>query len=487
MSALQDKGNRMSQSELSRSLLHLAVEILIRLNAVLKSARIYEPNNILFRRQVSLLLSLINQALTDFGEARLGVRQSTLFFNNTRLKYGLANYHFFKFILEELKKKEIGSLRFEPGLTEEDLRLFAFLLAKGEEKERQPFETLTSEMKTQGVHAISLEKTLPSELAPRREKYAAKAFFLGITHLEEAFASTSSGAKIKLSATRRLIQSLFNHIVDNEAFVQGLTNIKNFHEYTLNHSVNVCILAIALGRRLGLDRNELVDLGISAFFHDFGKLETPREILEKPAQLNAEEREIIEKHPHQGAAKLVQVEEFKNLPPAAVHVAMEHHIKEDLTGYPRYVRKKTVNLFSKIVKIVDFFDAITTQRVYRIKVFTRDEALSLMLQQSGKEFHPLLLKEFIRMMGVYPVGTLVALDTGELGIVVKNHSEVAQMLRPCVKLITDRAGNKQDGEIVDLNELDPETKTYKRTILKSLDPEKYRVRVADYLLAQAEP
>ena len=472
--------------EAARVLHHLAVEMVIRLNVVLKSAKIYEPNNLLFQGQVAFLLRLLNKALAESGQAVLAARQSTLFFNNIRLKCGFANYRFFKFILEELKKKEIGVIRFEPGLSEADLKLFAILLAKAEEKPPRAFETLAAELKTKGIGHIALEKILPSELAPSREKDAAKIFFLGITHLEDAFESESRQEKIRLSTTRRLMQSIFNHIVDNESFAQGLTNIKNFHEYTLNHSMNVCILAIALGRRLGLDRNELVDLGISAFFHDFGKLDIPREILEKPSKLDDREREIIEKHPYQGAGKLVQFKEFKNVPLHAIHVALEHHVKEDQSGYPRSFKRQSVNLFSKIVKIVDFFDAITTKRVYRTNVFTREDALSLMLELSGEEFHPLLLREFVKMMGVYPVGTLVALNTGELGLVVENNPDPSLLLRPRVKLITDPHGDKVDGDVVDLSEVDPATNRYPRTIVKTLDAEKYDIRAADYLLALAE-
>ncbi len=471
--------------EKARALHHLAVEIVIRLNVVLKSARIYEPNNLLFERQISLLFRLIHQALTESGQAVFAARQSTLFFNNIRLKAGFSNYQFFKFILEEFKKKEIGGIRFEPGLGDGDLKLLAMVLAKVEEKPGQIFQKLVAELEARGISRIAMEKILPSDIAPSREKYAAKVFFLGVTHLEEAFEAESGKEKIKLSTTRRLMQSIFNHIVENESFVQGLTNIKNFHEYTLNHSMNVCILAIALGRRLGLDRNELVDLGISAFFHDFGKLDTPREILEKPDKLDDREREIIEKHPYQGAGKLVQFRELKNLPLHAVHVALEHHIKEDKSGYPRSFKKQSVNLFSKIVKIVDFFDAITTKRVYRAKVFTREEALSLMLEQSGREFHPILLREFVKMMGVYPVGSLVALSTGELGLVVENNPDQRLLLRPRVKLITDPKGNKVDGAVVDLSEVDTVTNRYSRTIVKTLDPEKYDVRVADYFVARA--
>lgn len=472
--------------ERAKALHHLAVEMVIRLNVLLKSAKIYEPNNLLFQRQISSLLALIRRALAESGEAHFTARHSTLFFNNIRLKYGYSNYHFFKFVLQELKKNEIGGIMFEPELSEDELKLFMILLSKGEGKSNTPFEALAEDVKNQGIRRISLEKMLPSELAPNREKYAAKVFFLGITHLEEAFETEYRQEKIKLNTTRRLMQSIFNHIVDNESFVQGLTNIKNFHEYTLNHSMNVCILSVALGRRLGLDRNELVDLGISAFFHDFGKLDTPKEILEKPTKLDEQEREIIEKHPCQGAEKLMQFKEFRNLPLRAIHVALEHHVKEDLTGYPRYFKKQSVNLFSKIVKITDFFDAITTKRVYRTNVFTRDEALNLMLEQSRGEFHPVLLREFVKMMGIYPVGSLVALNTGEIGIVVENNPETMFLLRPKVKLIADASGNKIDGAVVDLSEAEPGINKYTRTIVKSLDPEKYKIRVADYFLAQAE-
>jgi hypothetical protein len=108
-----------------------------------------------------------------------------------------------------------------------------------------------------------------------------------------------------------------------------------------------------------------------------------------------------------------------------------------------------------------------------------------MLAQSGKEFHPLLLKEFVKMMGVYPVGSLVALDTGELAVVVENSPEAAFLLRPRVKLITDSSGNRKDGEIADLSAAAADGQSYSRTIVKVLDPLKYGIRVADYFLARA--
>ncbi|MBN2409127.1 MAG: HD domain-containing protein [Candidatus Aminicenantes bacterium] len=459
--------------------------MIIRLNVILKGARIYEPNNLLFLRQVTRFLTLLRKALAEYGEASMVSRGNTLFFNNVRLKYGFSDYHFFKFVQEEFQKKQLGRITFNPEVTEDDVKTVMIIWAKGDAQAADPFAALSDEATARGVRHVTFDRMLPSDLTKSRKESAAKVFFLGMTHLEEAFESGEGREKISLGTTRRLMQSVFNHISDHESFVQGLTNIKNFHEYTLNHSMNVCILSVALGKRLGLDRNELVDLGISAFFHDFGKLDTPKEILDKPGKLDDREREIIEKHPYQGAGKLVQFKGFENLPVQAIQVAMEHHVKEDMTGYPRYFKKRTVNLFSKIVKIADFFDAVTTPRVYRTKHFTRDEALTLMLAQGRTEFHPVLLREFVKMMGLYPVGSFVGLDTLELALVVENNPDPALLLRPKVKLIADAAGNKREGEVVDLGEVDPETGKFRRTIVKVLDPGKYGIQVADYFLAQA--
>jgi HD-GYP domain-containing protein (c-di-GMP phosphodiesterase class II) len=193
----------------------------------------------------------------------------------------------------------------------------------------------------------------------------------------------------------------------------------------------------------------------------------------------------MEQHPFKGAEKLVLLRESRRLPLRAIHVAMEHHIKEDLTGYPRYFKKEDVNLFSKIVKVVDFFDAITTKRVYRPNVYTRAEALTLMLDQAGAEFNPVILRAFVNLMGPYPIGSLVALSTGEIGIVFEINADPKLVLRPSVKLITDAAGNKIDGDVADLAEKDPATGRFVRTISRALNPQEYGVEVSDYFLAQA--
>jgi HD-GYP domain-containing protein (c-di-GMP phosphodiesterase class II) len=463
-----------------------AVEMLTRLHIVIKNARVYEPNNEMFQEQATALFASIDSFLKEKNEASLQVRQSVLFCNGVRLKFVLATYPIFKSILEEFREREMSVLSFLPGLTQEELVRFITAFSMRDKKEGMSFQKLVAAIEAADISHVVVGMASATETFASLHKDTARVYFLGILHLKENFRRYQQGEKLQINTTKRLMQSIFNHIVDDESFIFGLTNLKNFDDYTLNHSINVCVLTLALGRRLGLNRTELVDLGIAAFFHDLGKLETPLDILNKPAALSQEEREIMERHPHQGAEKLIHLKEFRRLPLRAIHVALEHHIKEDLSGYPRRFKDQDVNLFSKIVKAVDYFDAITTKRVYRKKVFTRAEALAQMRELSGTEFNPVILKALVSLMGVFPIGTVVALTTGELAIVCDLSPDPKFMLRPNVKLITDPEGNLKDGDVVDLSDRDPETNLFPRTIVKVLDPHAYGIEVADYFLAQAQ-
>lgn len=466
-------------------------EIFIRFSSALKTAQIYEPNNITFIRQINPLFTLIQNILSTEGRAVFQFRENTLFFNTMRIKFDFLSYHNFKFLSDEFLKREIGELGFERDLDEDELTKFVVLLAEAEVKKENPFESFLEEIKRKGLSHVYLEKIHPFEIATTKEaqefkKAAKKVFTKSITHLKEVFERESQQKRLQLKTTRRLIQSIVNNVSQNEAFMIGLTNVEKHDEYTAHHSVNVAVMSVCVGRRLGLEKKELIDLGISAFFHDIGKLEIPIDILQKEDKLDKDERKIMERHTYEGAGKLACLQELSYLPVKALYVALEHHLWANLSGYPKYWKKDYINLYSKIVKIIDFFDAVTTDRPYRKHTLTRDEALSIMLEKSGTEFDPILLKVFANMIGVYPIGSLVALNTGELGIVMETNSEVAFMLRPKVKLITDKQNKKIEGEIVDLTEINLKTKEYKRTIIKSLNPKKYNVRISDYFLAQAE-
>jgi hypothetical protein len=195
----------------------------------------------------------------------------------------------------------------------------------------------------------------------------------------------------------------------------------------------------------------------------------------------------MERHSHTGANALIRLMMAHELPIAAVQVALEHHVRADRGGYPHYVRRTRVNLFSRIVKITDYYDAITTRRVYRPGVLTPEAALRHMAAGSGTEFDALLFRAFARLMGPYPVGSLVALDTGEIAVVIETHTSPALVRKPKIKIIADAGGRKFDGPVIDLAEQDggAGSPLSERRIGKVLDADAYGIRVADYFLARA--
>lgn len=463
-----------------------AVNLVNRFNRAFRTSKIYDSNNLIYRRQIDLLQHLIEKFLGVYSKAQLTLRQNGVYFNDIKLKFGFSNYYLQQFIEEEFIKMDIGELEFLPGIDTDELDKFIHLLTQKPEKDN-PHEEFCRQLQEKQIRNISVEEIPSFQKTDNKNRDTKRIFFLGLTHLKEYFEDRQSlSNKSSLYTTKRLMQSIFNHLSENESFLYGMTNIKNFDEYTLNHSVNVCILAISLGKKLGLDRNELVDLGLAAFFHDFGKLDIPKQILLKPGKLDAEERKEIEKHTFYGAIKLIKIRQSSYLPVKALNVAMEHHYGENSRGYPNYTKKKSINLYSKIVKIVDVFDAITTPRPYRDHDYTRDEALSFMLQRSGTDFDPLILKVFINMVGIYPVGSLVLLSSGEIGIVFETNPDPAARFQPKVKIITDSGGKKTDGAAIDLTETNPSANRPARFIVKTLNPESYGVRIADYFVAEAE-
>jgi len=387
--------------------------------------------------------------------------------------------------LAEFARREIGTLTFSEGLEAAELSRFIAFFSGQDPHESIPFEMFHKSFTAQDFSRVQAEKAEKLDFNATKEKQnrlAAQTYFFGIAHLKELGKTKEKVPRFHI--TKLWIQTVFNHLTENPSFLYGLTNIKNYDEYTLNHSVNVCILSMALGRRLGLSNRELMELGIGAFLHDVGKVEIPEAILNKPAALTIEEKKLMDQHARFGAAHLLRIQGDGGFSGRALAVAFEHHYKANKDNWSPYHKKDDITLFCRIVKIADYFDAITTKRVYRPRAFTREEALNIMIQNKDAEFDPLIFKVFVAMIGVYPIGSLVIMDTGEIGIVTEANPYASMAQRPTVKLITDRTGRKIDGEVADLMEVDPQTHQFARTIVKTLDPEKYGIRVADYFLAQ---
>jgi HD-GYP domain-containing protein (c-di-GMP phosphodiesterase class II) len=244
----------------------------------------------------------------------------------------------------------------------------------------------------------------------------------------------------------------------------------------------VAIYAIALGQRVGLSKKLLSHLGMAGLLHDIGKTKIPPEILNKTENLTPQEWALIRSHPVTGTEIILRVKEWGELSTRLINAAFEHHLRYDLTGYPRMARKRSTTLFGRIVALADFFDALIRPRIYRRYPYVSEKILGFMLERAGKDFDPSLVKIFINMIGVFPLGTLALLNTNEMGIVVQTSEDPELIDRPKVCLLTYRDGEYRKGKVVDLKETEEKTGTYKRSILRTLDPNEYNINVAEFLI-----
>ncbi len=261
----------------------------------------------------------------------------------------------------------------------------------------------------------------------------------------------------------REIQSIVN-IIMQEVLVSktDLINLKDLKlkdEYTFSHSVNVCILSVLLSIKLGLNQKKVHNIGIGCLLHDFGKILIPDKILAKSGKLSVEEFEEIKKHPIYG------YEAIKNeidISPSTKVTVLLHHERTDGSGYPFGYTAEKIHETAKICSICDVFDAMTSDRVYREALSTSD-AVEYLYSTAGIYFDKKLVSEFLKLIPIYPAGTIVLLNNGLIGIIIKNNK--SNLLRPIVRLlINPKTKMKYNNYIVDLMEdltlkIDREIKT----------------------------
>jgi HD-GYP domain-containing protein (c-di-GMP phosphodiesterase class II) len=408
----------------------------------------------------------------------LELRGELFYINEYRIRYSLEYLLNFDFLVREFKKRDMGSVTFKNQLKMEDIKTFtrAFIVSPFSD---EPFNVLQEKMSAvQNIEIGRLKKIVDDGDYDVR-KMIKKTYFNAVSYSKTIMNKMKTGEKVNIKKAKRVMESMVDHILEEEQLLLGMTAIKDYDEYTYHHSVNVSILSIALGQRLGLSRKMLTELGMVALFHDTGKTEVPSEVLNKPTNFTDDEWKIIKKHPMWGLRAILKLKKLDELTMKSAIVSFEHHMHFDHLGYPMVRQKTELDLFSRIVSLADQYDAMTSSRVYSRTPLAPDKALSIMMERSGTQLDPLLFKFFINMVGVYPIGTLVMLDSKELGLVTESNQIFPT--RPRVLLIIDCHGTRMTGHIVDLTEKDDQDR-YLRSIIKTLDPNKYKINLAEYLL-----
>src|SRR5206468_2389155 len=250
--------------------------------------------------------------------------------------------------------------------------------------------------------------------------------------------SAETEGKPDATAARAMIDGLAQAVAQNRTALLALTTLKNYDNYTFTHMVNVSILTMGQARTLGIDGPLLREFGLAALMHDIGKVRTPLEILHKPDKLTDREFEIMKRHVVEGAEILRAT---RDIPALAPVVAFEHHLRLDGSGYPAGVRRPSLNLGTMLCSVSDVYDAMRSQRAYQ-ESFPTDRILQVLKRNDGLQFDQHLVRRFVQLVGIYPAGNLVRLNSGEIAVVLNVHAP--DPYRPKVRVLTTREGKRLD-------------------------------------------
>lgn len=467
-------------------LLERGKELVKQFFASMKTAQIYDQNNAMFLKQSNALTNVVNELLKRERQIQLKLKGGHVFLNDVRLKFDFEAYSASRYLLEEFPRWLIESITIEAGVDQRELDKFVYLFLHVDQEKEDSFGTLQTRLGDLGIEHIKLGELIlkqedpDSESKVKRKKEAKNTFFHAVSVIKDVTGYVEEGKAVPVVKLKRTVQKLVDRIVEDEETFLGFTAIKNFDEYTYVHSANVCVLSILFGLRLGLDKKRLSELGFAALFHDVGKVKLPHDLITKPSEFDESDWNMVKKHPVFGAKSLLGIRSLDEYCHRAIVVAFEHHLNLDLSGYPEIKKPRDLNLFSRIVSIADAYDAMTSGRVYLKSPISPDEALKKMLYRQGRFYDPVLLKVFINVVGVYPVGTVVFLNTGEVGLVFKMNPD--DLSRPLVRIIADKQGEIESPVEVDLSKTDKATGEYPRYIVQSLDPSRYKIDLSRYLL-----
>lgn len=258
------------------------------------------------------------------------------------------------------------------------------------------------------------------------------------------FSEARMGKVLDMERCVSVVEEIASSVVKSPSGMLSVLRLKLADEYTYLHSVAVCALMVALGRTLGLDEAACREAGLGGFLHDVGKAFIPHELLNKPGKLTDEEFTQIKKHPELGYKYLSQ---DPNVPDYARDVCLHHHEKMDGNGYPEALRSGSISLYSRMAAICDVYDALTSDRPYK-RAWDPAEAISTMATWTG-HFDRAMFLAFVKTLGIYPVGSIVKLESGRSGFVIRQNAQ--DLTRPVLKVFRyNDSMEMSDTEILDL-------------------------------------
>lgn len=395
-----------------------AVKLITNFSGAIKGITFYPASNPTIRQLLNDLERLLGEALAASDQVSWGILDGVMFFDDHLIitpSTALAD------LANRMLEKGISRVVVSRGVRSEELEIFVRLFsAKG-----ATCEMLSEQMQAEGVSNIRLVQQGTNVISERHEEedesentddtdlYAS--YGQALSAIRGICRDIERGRIPNCAPVIKVVDRMVGITMQEPSTLLGLTMIKDYDNYTFNHCVNVGVLSMALGASIGLDALSVKSLGIAGQLHDIGKTMIPKTILNKPGKLSSTEFEHMKKHSELGA-KIIR--DMEGLDPHIGQIVLGHHLHYNRCGYPEWAQKLPFDRLTDIVSIADTYDAITTLRVYQHPVNPR-AALSEMQKVAGNYLDGELVSAFIDLMGKYPVGTLVRLDTNEVAVVYR--------------------------------------------------------------------
>ncbi len=409
----------------------LADELLRRFVASLRSAQLYSPGHPIIGRNLESLSAAFQMLHGLQPTVTIGLVGDEVIVDDMPMAKADALGPF----VRRLQQAGVERITVDRGVTVDDITAFLAAITTLDVRDGDAANTFPAIAHIR-VGRVTVEQRVEGSLTDMAT--IKRLYSDAVTVAGDVWESAQTEGRPDATAARSMIDGLAQAVAQNRNALLALTTLKNYDNYTFTHMVNVSILTMGQARGLGIDGPLLREFGLAALMHDIGKVRTPLDVLNKPDKLTDDEFAIMKRHVVDGAEILRMTPDVPALAPV---VAFEHHLRVDGSGYPHGVSRTSLNIGTMLCSIADVYDAMRSQRHYQ-KAFPTDRILAVLKRNDGTQFDQHLVRRFVQLIGIYPVGNLVRLNTGEIAVVKTVYAP--DPYRPHVRVLIDREGKRLD-------------------------------------------
>jgi len=442
----------------------LADELLRRFASALRGAQLYAAGHPLVARNIHAFFETIGLVIGQQQSITLGVVGGEFVVGDVPLPRSSGTMGD---LMRRLQRLGVERIVVDREVTPDEIALLISAFASADSRQATPGALSLPALPHVQVGRIQVEQRVDTSLADTATIRAT--YNEASTIAERLWQQSMTEGRPDPGAARGMVDTLAQAVAQNRTALIALTALKKYDNYTFTHMVNVSILMMAQARALGIDGTLLREFGIAGLMHDIGKVRTPTEVLNKPEKLTDAEFEIMKRHVVDGAEILRRTPE---IPPMAPVVAFEHHLRLDGTGYPVRSQRSALNVATMLCSIADVYDAMRSQRKYQ-QAFPTDRIKAVLERNDGQQFDQHLVRRFVQLIGIYPPGNLVRLNTQEIGVVLRVYAPDPH--RPRVRVVVGRSGEMLAKPYdVNLWESD-DSGEWPASVLAPLDPAEHQI------------